>query len=191
MKHKDLHVHYFNNKTAFAAWLKSNWQQEQSIWLKLAKKDSGKQSPSYEEAREAAICYGWIDGLINKFDDNFYLLKFSKRRPRSQWSKINREIAEELIKCKKMRAPGKAEIERAKQDGRWAAAYDSPKNMKVPKWFLEQVKKDKRAYKNYLTLSKAELYSIGYNLQTAAKEVTRLRRAAKFIVKLKHGGKLN
>jgi uncharacterized protein YdeI (YjbR/CyaY-like superfamily) len=185
MQHKGLVVKHFKTKADFTDWLKANWQQEESIWLRFAKKDSGKHSPSYEDAREVAICYGWIDGLINKLNDDFYLIKFTKRRTRSLWSKINRDIAETLIKQKKMRKPGLAEVERAKADGRWAAAYDSPKNMTVPKWFETLVAKDKVALKNYQALGKTARYTIASNLRSAKREETKHRRAEKYLAQLR------
>ncbi len=190
-RHNGLEVLYFNTKAGFSKWLKANWEQSESVWLKLAKKDTGVTSVTYEEAREVAICYGWIDGLINKLDDTFYLIKFSKRLQRSTWSKINREIVETLIKQNKMRPSGLAEVERAKADGRWAAAYDSPKNMTVPTWFIKELKQHKAAYIFFNTLNKANHYSVAYHLRTAKQEATKQRRAQKYIEMFKRGEKIH
>ncbi len=188
--HKGLAVHHFKKQADFAKWLRSNFEQPASIWLQFAKKGTGATSLTYEEAREVALCYGWIDGLINKHNEQYYFIKFSKRRPRSTWSKINREIVETLIKNKKMKAPGLAEVERAKKDGRFAAAYDSPKNMTVPTWFITKLKKDPESYAFFKTLNKANHYSVVYNLRSAKKEETRQRRAEKYLEMFKKKEKI-
>lgn len=186
MKHKDLQVHHFVDQAEFAAWLKVNWQQAESVWLKIAKKASGQSSPSYEEAREAAIIHGWIDGLINKWDEDFYLLKFSKRRPKSLWSKINREIAESLLKENKLHEHGLAEVERSKADGRWAAAY-SVKDTAPPSWFMKALKQHPEAHAFFKTLSKTNQGMIATQLHDAKREETKQKRAAKYLKLLKQG----
>ncbi len=123
MQHKNIEILDFNNQNEFIDWLKSNYQDESPYWLILIKKHSNKSGINYVDAREAALIHGWIDGLANKFDDDFYLVKFTHRRPKSIWSKINVAIAEELINSNKMHPEGLAEVKRAKDDGRWGAAY--------------------------------------------------------------------
>ena len=186
-RHKGLEVIYCADKRAFNKWLNQNHGQEESIWLKLAKKGSQQKSPSYEEARETAIAWGWIDGLVNALNDSFYLIKFSLRRKKSKWSKINRGIAEGLIEKNKMRKSGLAQVEAAKADGRWQAAYDSPSQMKEPADFLAALKKNKKAREFYPTISKANRNTMLYQIQDAKKEETRQRRINKFITMLAEG----
>ena len=121
-KYKDLPMLAFKTPAAWLAWLADNHAEQSGVWIKFAKKASGLASVTYEEGREGAIIYGWIDGLKNRYDDRYYLIRFMPRRPRSKWSVINREIAEQLIKSKKMKAAGQGEVDAAKADGRWAAA---------------------------------------------------------------------
>jgi uncharacterized protein YdeI (YjbR/CyaY-like superfamily) len=123
MQHKNIEILDFKNQNNFIAWLKNNHHDESPYWLKLVKKHSPKSGINYIEAREAAPMYGWIDGLVNRFDDDYFLVKFTHRRPKSIWSRINVAIVEELINSNKMQAEGLAEVKRAKDDGRWDAAY--------------------------------------------------------------------
>lgn len=121
--HKDIPILVFNNQDEFINWLKENYTDKNAYWLAFAKKASDKTSISYVEAREAALMYGWIDGLINKYDEDYYLIKFTHRRPKSIWSKINVGIAEGLIATGEMHQEGLNEVELAKADGRWDKAY--------------------------------------------------------------------
>ncbi|HMR01528.1 MAG TPA: hypothetical protein PKA32_04000 [Candidatus Gracilibacteria bacterium] len=120
--HKDLPVFTFENQKECLDWLKKHHGQEGAVWFKFAKKAANIPSVTYAEAREAAIMYGWIDGLKNTYDENFYVLRFTARRPKSKWSKINRGIAEELMKSGKMKAAGQKEVDAARKDGRWEEA---------------------------------------------------------------------
>lgn len=121
--HKDLPVLTFKNQKECLDWLKKHHKQEEAVWFKFAKKASDFVTVTYAEAREAAIMYGWIDGLKNAYDEDSYLLRFTARRPKSKWSKINRGIAEELMKSGKMKSAGQKEVDAAKEDGRWKEAY--------------------------------------------------------------------
>lgn len=189
MTHKDLRRYHFKSYVEFEDWLDENWQQPESIWLMFAKKDSGQTSITYEEAREVALRYGWIDGLINKWDDRFYLIKFSKRRRRSTWSKINRDIVEELIEQGRMHENGLGEVKKAKADGRWDAAYLPPSEMTIPDWFIKRVNTNPQAKETLESMTKAQRYTIAYNLRTGKKQETIDRRADKFFDKLKKGEK--
>lgn len=117
--YKNLPIILFKTPDDWLDWLSKNHNQYQAIWVKLAKKNSDIPSITYEEAREGALIYGWIDGLTNKFDDSFYVIRFTPRRPKGNWSKINKTIVEELIRLKKMKPSGLIEVENAKADGRW------------------------------------------------------------------------
>src|SRR6266567_116109 len=122
----------FAKQKDWADWLRKNHVQSSGVWLKLAKKASGSPSVSYAEALEIALCYGWIDGQKKTYDESFWLQKFTPRGAKSIWSKINKTKAEDLIKSGRMKTAGLQAIERAKQDGRWDAAYDSPSVSTVP-----------------------------------------------------------
>jgi uncharacterized protein YdeI (YjbR/CyaY-like superfamily) len=121
MAPKDDPVLPFSTQKKWAAWLEKNHASKDGIWIKLAKKASGLPTITYEEARETALCYGWIDGQARSLDETWHLLRFTPRRARSNWSKINRDIATRLIESGEMKPAGLAEVERAKADGRWDA----------------------------------------------------------------------
>ena len=187
--HKNLEVHLFGGKGDWRKWLSANFHQTDGIWIMFAKKGSGQTTVTYEEARELALIYGWIDGLINRYDERFYLVRFTRRRPRSKWSKINRTIVEGLIDSGKMKPSGLAEVEAAKRDGRWEAAYDSSANLKLPADFAKalKLKKNKRAAAFFATISRANRNAIIYRINDAKREETRKKRIAEFLVMLDRG----
>jgi len=188
---KGLSILTFTNSREWRDWLEKNQSNIDGVWLKLFKKSSGKQSFTYHQALDEALCFGWIDGIKKSFDDQAWLQKFTPRRKRSTWSKINRQHVARLVKEKKMTEFGLKEIERAKQDGRWDAAYDSPKNMKVPADFLTELKKDKMSYEFYKTLNKANTYAIAWRLRSAKKPETRERRMNVLLKMMKDHKKLH
>lgn len=143
---------------------------------KDSEKGSGIASVTYDEALDVALCYGWIDGQRKTFDSEFFLQKFTPRRSRSLWSKRNIKKVAELIAAGRMRPSGMAEIEAAQQDGRWDAAYDSPKNMVVPEDFLQALRANEEASAFFDTLSRSNVYAIAWRLATAQKPETRQRR---------------
>ncbi len=155
--------------------------------MRIFKKASVEKSISYQEALEEALCFGWIDGQKKSYDEASWIQKFTPRRPRSVWSKRNTKIIETLIKEKRIQPAGLVQVELAKKDGRWDKAYDSAKDMKVPNDFISEIKKFKKAYAFFLSLKKADLYSIAWRLQTAKKEETRIRRMTAIIDMLKKG----
>lgn len=179
--HKKQPILTFSTAKAWENWLAENHDKSEGIWIRFAKKASGIPSVTPVEALDAALCYGWIDGQRNKFDDRYYLNKYTRRSARSLWSKRNCDIALRLIEDKKMQPAGFREIEKAKADGRWEKAYDSPANMKVPEDFLNALKKDKKAYQFFKTLNKTNTYAIAWRLQTAKKPETRQRRMQKLL----------
>ena len=187
--HKELEVIAFATQKPFMTWLKKHHEQQQGIWIKFGKKNSGIKSITYEEAREAAIIYGWIDGLINKYepDGNFYLTKFTQRRPRSKWSKINVGIATELIETGKMMPSGLLQVEAAKADGRWDAAYDSQTTIEVPPELRKKLAKFPKAKKFFDSISKANRYAFLYRIHNAKREVTRQKHIDKTIEMLLEG----
>lgn len=166
----------FSSTQKWHAWLLKNHASPQGIWLRIYKKDSNKKTVTYAEALDEALCFGWIDGLKKSYDDESWIQKFTPRRARSMWSKRNREHVARLIKEKRMQPEGLKEVDAAKKDGRWDAAYDSPKNMEVPDDFLKELKKSKKAYEFFKTLNKANTFAIAWRLQTAKKPETREKR---------------
>jgi uncharacterized protein YdeI (YjbR/CyaY-like superfamily) len=146
---------------------------------------------TYAEALDEALCYGWIDGQLEKYDEKSWLRKFTPRRPKSVWSKRNIEHVNRLVDAGKMKPAGLKEMEAAKADGRWGRAYDSPSAMQVPQDFLAELSKHKKAQIFFETLNKANTYAIAWRLQTAKKPETREKRMKKFIQMLENGEKLH
>lgn len=183
--HKETPVFLFTTLKEWEEWLSKNHDKVTAIWMKFAKKNTGTVAISYDEALQVALCYGWIDGLINKYDEQYYLTRFTPRKPQSLWSKTNREAAEKLIEDGKMKSSGLAAIEVAKTNGRWGTAYDSSKNIEMPKDFLKELAKDKKAEEFFKSLNRANFYAIAWRLQTAHKPETRLKRMEKILEMMK------
>jgi uncharacterized protein YdeI (YjbR/CyaY-like superfamily) len=179
----------FQTQDAWATWLDKQHSSSDGIWIRIAKKDSGIPSVTYAEALEIALCYGWIDGQRKRVDDDYFVQKFTPRRARSKWSKVNIGKVEELTAAGKMRPAGLAEIERAKGDGRWDAAYDSSKTATVPPDLQLALDEDPAAKETFAKLKSSERYSILYRLQDAKRPETRARRLAKFVDMLARGNK--
>jgi len=178
---------FFRTAAEFRKWLGENHRQADGIWLRISKKNSAEPSVTYAEALDEALCFGWIDGQKRTHDDSSWLQGFSRRRGSSGWSKINTKHVERLIAKRKMRPAGQAEIDAAKKDGRWTAAYDSPSNATFPEDFLAALRRDKEARVFFETLSKANLYAIAYRLQTAKKPETRQKRMEMILGMLAEG----
>jgi uncharacterized protein YdeI (YjbR/CyaY-like superfamily) len=175
----------FESARAFEAWLAKNHAACPGIWLKFAKKDSGVPTVVYAQALEVALCHGWIDGQVSRCDDGrYYLQRFTPRAPRSKWSKINRGKAEALIAAGKMGAAGLRQIEAAKADGRWDAAYDSPRNASMPKDLAAALAKNKAAREFFATLTGRNRYAILYRVNDAKRPETRARRIKEFVAML-------
>lgn len=181
----------FKNSKSWRQWLLKSHSNTEGVWLRIYKKASDISSVSYAEALDDALCFGWIDGQKKKYDDVSYIQKFTPRRARSMWSKRNIEHIERLTNDKLMTSAGITEVEKAKADGRWEEAYDSPSNMMVPDDFITAVKADKKAFANYQLLKKSDLYSIGFKLQTAKKAEARERRFLSLLEKLHKGESLH
>ena len=180
----------FESKKKWTAWLARQHDTAAGLWLKLAKKDTGIPSVTYDEALEVALCYGWIDGQKKSFDNKYWLQKFTPRGPKSIWSKINTEKAERLIASGEMKPAGVKAIEAAKQDGRWEAAYSSQKNMSVPEDFQVALDKNMKAKAFFATLNSVNRYAILFRIHTAKKAETRAKRIQQFIEMLGRGEKL-
>jgi uncharacterized protein YdeI (YjbR/CyaY-like superfamily) len=181
----------FKSQRAFEAWLEKNHDKLDGLWLRIYKKASGTPTVTYAEALDVALCFGWIDGLKRSYDEESFIQRFTPRRARSVWSKVNVGHVERLTREGRMRPAGKAALEAARSDGRLAKAYDSPKNAKVPEDFLRALKRDKKAYAFFQTLSRVNHYAIAYRLQTAKKPETRERRMKQFLEMMARGEKIH
>lgn len=181
----------FASPAEWATWLASNHGASRGVWLKLAKKASGIASPTYAEALEVALVWGWIDSQKRSHDDTAWIQKFTPRGPKSLWSKINREKALALIASGQMKPPGLAEVERAKQDGRWDRAYDSPSRAEVPEDLTAALAQNSRAAAFFATLNSANRYAMLWRIQTAKKAETRAQRIAQFVEMLAKHEKLH
>ena len=179
----------FPSPEAWEQWLDEHHASSSGIWLRIAKKRSGFASVSYPEAVEVALCYGWIDGQKDKLDDDWYLQRFTPRRPRSRWSKINREKALALMESGRMREAGLREVERAKADGWWEAAYDPPSRLSVPEDLERALARSEAARALFETLDRTNRYAILYRVQDAKRPETRARRIEQFVAMLADGRK--
>ena len=191
MKSTDLPIKPFASKQKWADWLARQHDKSAGVWLKLAKKDSGIKSITYEEALDLALCYGWIDGQKKGFDDRYWLQKFTPRGSKSIWSKINTQKADKLIASGEMKPAGLRVIEAAKQDGRWDAAYASQKNMAVPEDFQAALDKNEKARAAFARLKSSERYSFLFRIHHAKKPETRARHIQNFVEMLEKGEKIH
>jgi uncharacterized protein YdeI (YjbR/CyaY-like superfamily) len=186
-----LPVLLFATPAELEAWLEENHAQPDGFWLKVAKKGSGERSVSYAEALELALCFGWIDSQKRGHDEKFFLQRFTPRRPRGRWSRINREKAEALLAAGAVRPAGLAEIEAAQADGRWEAAYEGQRTAKVPAYLQRQLDANPAAAQFFADLDSANRYAIVYRLEEAKKPETRERRLRKFVAMLERGEKIH
>jgi uncharacterized protein YdeI (YjbR/CyaY-like superfamily) len=187
----DLPIHLFADPDALEAWLEENHDSSAGLWLKIAKKGTGKRSVTYAEALELALCFGWIDSQKRGFDEEYFLQRFTPRRPRGRWSQINREKAEALIAAKRMRPAGPAEVEAARADGRWEAAYAGQRTAEVPEDLQRELDASSAAAEFFAGLDSANRYAVIYRLNDAKKPETRERRLGKFIAMLERGEKIH
>src|SRR5215213_151170 len=187
----ELPIHLFADPDAMEAWLEENQDSSEGLWLKIAKKGTGKRSVTYGEALELALCFGWIDSQKRGFDEEYFLQRFTPRRPRGRWSQINREKAEALIAAKRMRPTGHAEVEAAKADGRWEAAYAGQRTAEVPDDLQRELDANPAAAEFFADLDSANRYAVIYRLNDAKKPETRERRLRKFVAMLERGEKIH
>jgi uncharacterized protein YdeI (YjbR/CyaY-like superfamily) len=187
----DLPIHLFAGPRELEEWLEGNHDSSDGVWLKIAKKGADEPSVTYGEALELALCFGWIDSQKRGFDEQHFLQRFTPRRPRGRWSKINREKAEALIKSRSMRPAGLAEVEAAKGDGRWEAAYEGQRTAAVPPDLQRALDANPRAAEFFASLDSANRYAIVYRLGEAKKPETRERRLRRFVAMLERGEKIH
>ena len=184
-------VLFFASPADLEVWMGVHGEESDGIWLKFAKKDSGIESVVYAEAVEIALSHGWIDGQAKRLDDDHYLQRFTPRRPRSKWSRINREKAERLIAEGRMRPAGLREVELAKEDGRWDDAYDSPSTATVPDDFQAALDAEPAAAEFFASLGSTKRYSFVYRITDAKRPETRAKRIAEYVELLARGETLS
>ncbi|MDQ3956966.1 MAG: YdeI/OmpD-associated family protein [Actinomycetota bacterium] len=177
----------FASQRAWEEWLEENHASAPGMWLKLAKKASGVASVSYPEAVESALCFGWIDGLKRPLDERFSLQRFTPRRKKSKWSRINKDRATELIASGRMRPAGLAAVEAAKADGRWDAAYDPQSDAPVPEDLQRELDANPEAAAFFATLKGAKRYAFLYRIADAKRPETRARRIEQFVAMMNEG----
>ena len=187
---EDLPVKEFRSAAAFDKWL-SRHQADAGAWLKIAKKNTGVATVGFEQALDVALCHGWIDGLRRGLDEVFFLQRFTPRKPRSLWSKINVARVERLAGEGRMRPAGLREVEAAKADGRWQAAYDGSASMEVPVELAAALAKDRKARAFFETLDRTNRYAFCWRVHTAVKPETRRARVEKFVAMLARGEKIH
>lgn len=180
-------VRAFKSATDSESWLAKNHGTSAGLWLRLTKKSAGDGHIAYAEVLDAALCYGWIDGLRKSHDERTFLQKFLPRAKRSIWSKINREKALALVKSGRMKPAGLAEVERAKADGRWGRAYDSHATSRIPPDLAKRLKANPRAAAAFKALDSRNRYAILFRTQTAKRLDTRARRIEQFVAMLARG----
>jgi uncharacterized protein YdeI (YjbR/CyaY-like superfamily) len=180
----DLPIIAFPSQEAWDAWLAGQPATSPGLWLKFAKKSAGVPSVTKAEAIETALCHGWIDGQLDKLDNDWWLTRFTPRGPRSKWSRINRATASKLIEAGRMTQAGLREVERAKADGRWDAAYESQGTAAVPDDLRDALDANDNAKAFFATLDSANRYAILYRIQDAKKPETRARRIATYVTML-------
>ena len=187
----DLPILRFASREEWRAWLAAEQATSAGVWLKLAKAGTGIASVTYAEALEVALCHGWIDGQKGGFDDEFWLQRFTPRKPRSRWSRINRDKATALIERGEMEPAGLREVDAAKADGRWDAAYEGQRTATVPDDLQRALDANPAAAAFFSTLDGANRYAILYRVQDAKKPETRARRIDKYVAMLAAGEKLH
>jgi uncharacterized protein YdeI (YjbR/CyaY-like superfamily) len=185
----DLPVRSFRDAPAFERWLDRNHDRSPGLWIKVAKRDSGIASVTHAQALDVALCYGWIDGQRRALDATHFLQRFTPRRPRSMWSKINRDKVAQLTASGRMHPAGRREVERAQADGRWDAAYAGQRTATVPDELQRLLDRDKRARAFFEGLDSRNRYAFIWRVQEAKKPETRVRRAEKFVEMLAKGEK--
>jgi uncharacterized protein YdeI (YjbR/CyaY-like superfamily) len=180
----------FASRDVWGAWLEENHATSDGLWLKFARKGSGIETVSFAEALDIALCYGWIDSQAGAFDERYWLQRFTPRRPRSKWSKRNRARATKLIEEGRMKPAGLREVERARADGRWEAAYDAQSTATVPEDFRRELEKNEEAREFFATLNSQNRYAILHRIQDARRPETRARRIEKYVTMLRDQKKL-
>jgi len=186
----DLPIKLFRTEAAWEKWLAANGDAP-GAWLKIAKKDTGATSVSYSQALDVALCHGWIDGLKRTCDAQYFLQRFTPRKAKSLWSKLNIARVEKLVAAGRMQSRGLCEVEAAKADGRWAAAYDAASAMEVPPELATALARNAKARKAFEALDRTNRYAFCWRVHTAKKPETKAARVEKFVAMLARGEKIH
>ena len=177
----------FRTARAFEAWLKKHHASSDGLWLKIAKKGAQAPSVTYPEAVDIALCWGWIDGQKKGLDDQHFLQRFTPRRARSIWSKINCDKVAKLVEAGRMQPAGHAQVDAAKADGRWAQAYDGAKTATMPDDLQAALDASPEAKAFFATINASNRYAVLWRVQTAVKPETRAKRIAQLVDMLARG----
>jgi uncharacterized protein YdeI (YjbR/CyaY-like superfamily) len=186
-----LPVMSFESTDAWEAWLADHHADSPGLWLKIAKKGAAGRTISYSEALDVALCHGWIDGQKGRYDDDYWLQRFTPRKPSSKWSKINTERVAALTASGRMRPAGLREVERAQADGRWEQAYESQSRVTVPEDLARALAANERAQAFFATLDSANRYAILYRIGAAKKPETRAKRIDTYVAMLSEHKKIH
>jgi uncharacterized protein YdeI (YjbR/CyaY-like superfamily) len=184
----DAPITFFGDAAEFESWLDDHVDEQAGVWLKIAKKSSGIPSLTDDEAVDVGLCYGWISGQRRSLDAEYYLQKYVPRRPRSQWSQVNVRKVEQLTAAGRMRPSGLAEVEAAKADGRWAAAYESQQDATVPSDLAVALRENRQAAQAFESLSKTDRYAVILDLVTTRTTETRSAHLRKAVAALEARG---
>jgi len=184
MPRDDLPVLGFDDQAGWESWLDEHHARSPGIWLKIAKSGSGRRTASYAEALDVAICYGWIDGQKGRLDDDFWLQRFTPRKPGGKWSRINTYKAADLIKSGRMRPAWQRAVEQAQADGRWAAAYEGQRTITVPEDLERALADNDAAREFFATLSGVNRYAILYRIGNVKRPETRAKKIAQYVAML-------
>jgi uncharacterized protein YdeI (YjbR/CyaY-like superfamily) len=176
----------FADPADWRAWLEDH-HDAPGVWLKFAKKGAPRPTINYAQALDVALCFGWIDSQVGRLDEFFYRQRFTPRGRRSRWSQINRDKVSQLMDRGLMHESGLAEVQRAKEDGRWEAAYASPANATPPQDFVDALSQNPEAERFFGTLSSANRYAFLFRIEEAKRPETRAKRIAKFVEMLRAG----
>ena len=191
MRKDELPTEQFDDGASWEEWLALHGAASPGVWLKIAKADARHATMTKQQAIEIAICYGWIDGQLSAFDAEYFLVRFTPRKPRSKWSASNVETAERLMREKRMTPAGSREIEAAQRDGRWSSAYAGQRAAEPPADLLQALQASPKAKREFDQLDRANRFSIIYRVQDAKKAETRARRILTYIAMLESGQSLH
>jgi len=183
----DLPVMEFATAKQWDAWLAKHHASSPGVWLKIAKQGSGIVTVTMPEVIETALCWGWIDGLRHRHDDVYFRQRMTPRTARSRWSRINRDKAEALIAAKRMRPAGQTEVDAARADGRWEAAYAGSRDMPVPDDLTRALRRNAKARRAFDGLDSRNRYAVLYRIHDAKRPETRARRIEQFVTMLADG----
>ncbi|SFS67200.1 YdeI family protein [Paenibacillus sp. BC26] len=189
-KANELPVMFFGEQQSLENWLENNHDTSPGIRLQITKKNSGAVTVSYDEALEIALCYGWVDSQKEKFDEKMWVQRFTPRRAKSIWSKINKDKAELLITSGRMKPSGFKAIEVAKKNGQWDKAYESQSIATIPEDFAIELERSVKAKAFYDTLNSQNKYAILFRIHNAKKQETRAKRIQQFVAMLEKGEKI-